>query len=351
LDQPIVLALDAMGGDRAPGMVLKGLNIARKRYPGVNYILFGDETKIMPGLKKFPKLIQKCEIRHTSQVVSSNDKPSTALRRARDSSMRRAIDSVRNGEAQGIVSAGNTGALMAIAKIVLKMVNEIDRPAIAGVFPSLRGESVTLDLGANIECNSENLVQFAIMGAAFARIVLGVKRPIVGLLNVGTEDLKGNESVKEASNILKMSEQNLPFDFFGFVEGDGIGPGTADVFVTDGFTGNIALKTAEGTAKFYSQVLKSAFRRSIFSKLGYLLAKPALTAIRKRVDPRSYNGALFVGLNGVVVKSHGGTDAKGFANAIGVAIDMIQGGFNNEIIDDLKKIKVQNSAASDTIIS
>ena len=207
MDQPLVLALDAMGGDRAPGMVLKGLNIARKRYPNVNYILFGDETKVVPGLKKFPKLIQKCEIRHTSQVVSSNDKPSTALRRARDSSMRRAIDSVRNGEAQGIVSAGNTGALMAIAKIVLKMVNEIDRPAIAGVFPSLRGESVTLDLGANIECNSENLVQFAIMGAAFARIVLGIKRPIVGLLNVGTEDLKGNESVKEASNILKMSDE------------------------------------------------------------------------------------------------------------------------------------------------
>ena len=349
MNQPLVLALDAMGGDRAPGMVLKGLNIARKRYPNVNYILFGDENKVIPGLKKFPKLIQKCEIRHTSQVISSNDKPSTALRRARDSSMRRAIDSVRDGHAQGIVSAGNTGALMAIAKIVLKMVNEIDRPAIAGVFPSLRGESVTLDLGANIECNAENLVQFAIMGAAFARIVLGIKKPIIGLLNVGTEDLKGNESVKEASNILKISEQNLPFDFFGFVEGDDIGPGTVDVFVTDGFTGNIALKTAEGTAKFYSDVLKSAFRRSIFSKLGYLLAKPALTAIKKRVDPRSYNGALFVGLNGVVVKSHGGTDAKGFANAIGVAIDMIQGGFNNEIIDDLKKIKVQSSVDSDTI--
>ncbi len=351
MDQPIVLALDAMGGDRAPGMVLKGLNIARKRYPNVRYILFGDSSKVEPALKKFPKLNQKCEVRHTSQIISANDKPSTALRRARDSSMRRAIDSVSNGEAEGIVSAGNTGALMAIAKIVLKMVDEIDRPAIAGVFPSLRGESVTLDLGANIECNSENLVQFAIMGAAFARIVLGIKKPLVGLLNVGTEDLKGNESVKDASNILKMSEQNLPFDFSGFVEGDDIGPGTVDVFVTDGFTGNIALKTAEGTAKFYSQVLKSAFRRSLFSKLGYLLAKPALSAIRKRVDPRSYNGALFVGLNGVVVKSHGGTDAKGFANAIGVAIDMIQGGFNQEIIEDLKKIKVENNSIPEIIDS
>ena len=351
MDQQLVLALDAMGGDRAPGMVLKGLNIARKRYPHVRYILFGDSNKVEPALKKFPKLNLKCEVRHTTQIISANDKPSTALRRARDSSMRRAIDSVRNGEALGIVSAGNTGALMAIAKIVLKMVNEIDRPAIAGVFPSLRGESVTLDLGANIECSSENLVQFAIMGAAFARIVLGIKKPLVGLLNVGTEDLKGNESVKEASNILKLSEQNLPFDFNGFVEGDDIGPGTVDVFVTDGFTGNIALKTAEGTAKFYSQVLKSAFRRSLFSKLGYLLAKPALTAIRKRVDPRSYNGALFVGLNGVVVKSHGGTDAKGFANAIGVAIDMIQGGFNQEIIEDLKKVKVENSSVPEVIDS
>tara|TARA_Y100000589_G_C27183401_1_gene641702 strand:+ start:2037 stop:3092 length:1056 start_codon:yes stop_codon:yes gene_type:complete len=351
LDQQLVLALDAMGGDRAPGMVIKGLNIARKRYPEVRYILFGDSDKVGTALKKFPKLSIKCEVRHTSQIISSNDKPSTALRRARDSSMRRAIDSVRNGEAQGIVSAGNTGALMAIAKIVLKMVNEIDRPAIVGVFPSLRGESVTLDLGANIECSSENLVQFAIMGAAFARIVLGIKKPLVGLLNVGTEDLKGNESVKEASNILKLSEQNLAFNFSGFVEGDDIGPGTVDVFVTDGFTGNIALKTAEGTAKFYSQVLKSAFRRSLFSKLGYLLAKPALTAIRKRVDPRSYNGALFVGLNGVVVKSHGGTDAKGFANAIGVAIDMIQGGFNQEIIEDLKKVKVENSSVPEVIDS
>ncbi|MBL41319.1 MAG: phosphate acyltransferase [Rhodospirillaceae bacterium] len=351
MDQQLVLALDAMGGDRAPGMVIKGLNIARKRYPEVRYILFGDSDKVGTALKKFPKLSIKCEVRHTSQIISSNDKPSTALRRARDSSMRRAIDSVRNGEAQGIVSAGNTGALMAIAKIVLKMVNEIDRPAIVGVFPSLRGESVTLDLGANIECSSENLVQFAIMGAAFARIVLGIKKPLVGLLNVGTEDLKGNESVKEASNILKLSEQNLAFNFSGFVEGDDIGPGTVDVFVTDGFTGNIALKTAEGTAKFYSQVLKSAFRRSLFSKLGYLLAKPALTAIRKRVDPRSYNGALFVGLNGVVVKSHGGTDAKGFANAIGVAIDMIQGGFNQEIIEDLKKVKVENSSVPEVIDS
>ncbi len=351
MDQQLVLALDAMGGDRAPGMVIKGLNIARKRYPEVRYILFGDSDKVGTALKKFPKLSIKCEVRHTSQIISSNDKPSTALRRARDSSMRRAIDSVRNGEAQGIVSAGNTGALMAIAKIVLKMVNEIDRPAIVGVFPSLRGESVTLDLGANIECSSENLVQFAIMGAAFARIVLGIKKPLVGLLNVGTEDLKGNESVKEASNILKLSEQNLAFNFSGFVEGDDIGPGTVDVFVTDGFTGNIALKTAEGTAKFYSQVLKSAFRRSLLSKLGYLLAKPALTAIRKRVDPRSYNGALFVGLNGVVVKSHGGTDAKGFANAIGVAIDMIQGGFNQEIIEDLKKVKVENSSVPEVIDS
>ncbi|MDC0073861.1 phosphate acyltransferase PlsX [Alphaproteobacteria bacterium] len=338
MTQSLVISIDAMGGDNAPGIVIKGLNIARKRYPMANFILFGDSEEIDRVIKRYPKLRQKCKINHTSQVIASDDKPSHALRRARDSSMRRAIDSVRDGEALGVVSAGNTGALMAIAKIVLKMVEGFDRPAIAGIFPSLRGQSVTLDLGANIECSIENLVQFSIMGAAFARMVLGIERPLVGLLNVGEEELKGNENVKEAAQILKYSQKTLPFDFIGFVEGDDIGPGKADVFVTDGFTGNIALKTAEGTAKFYSNVLRAAFRRSVLSKIGYLLAKPALTAIRRRVDPRSYNGALFVGLNGVVVKSHGGADAKSFANAVGVAIDMIQVGFSSQITSDLQKL-------------
>ena len=349
--QSVVLALDAMGGDRAPGMVLKGLNIARKRYPQVRFIVFGDAHRVEPAMRRYPKLRQRCEIRHTTQIIAADDKPSHALRRARDSSMRRAIDAVREGEAAGIVSAGNTGALMAIAKVVLKMVSGIDRPAIAGVFPSIRGESVTLDLGANIECTTENLVQFSIMGAAFARIVIGIRRPLVGLLNVGTEELKGNENVKEAAQILRDSEPQLPFSFSGFVEGDDIGPGTVDVFVTDGFTGNIALKTAEGTAKFYSEVLRSAFRRSVLSRLGYLLARPALKAIRRRVDPRSYNGALLVGLNGVVVKSHGGTDAMGFANAVGVAVDMIEGGFSAQIIADLRTVVMSSDAPSEAAAS
>lgn len=247
--------------------------------------------------------------------------------------MRLAIDAVRDGDAAGVISAGNTGALMAMAKFVLKTVPGIDRPAIAGFFPSMRGESVMLDLGANVDCTTENLVQFGVMGAAFARTVLGIQRPKVGLLNVGTEELKGHETVKAAAEILR--EIELPFEFSGFVEGSDFGPGTVDVFVTDGFTGNIALKTAEGTAKFYAWNLRAAFRRSLMSRLGYLLARPALLALRERLDPRSYNGALFVGLNGVVIKSHGGTDARGFASAIGVAVDMAHGKFNETLIEDL----------------
>jgi glycerol-3-phosphate acyltransferase PlsX len=322
-----------MGGDKAPGAIIKGIDIARKRYPNVHYLLFGDERRIGPILKRFSKLGGICEIRHTEELIGSEDKPSHALRRGKNSSMRLAIDAVRDGDAAGVISAGNTGALMAMAKFVLKTVPGIDRPAIAGFFPSMRGESVMLDLGANVDCTTENLVQFGVMGAAFARTVLGIQRPKVGLLNVGTEELKGHETVKAAAEILR--EIELPFEFSGFVEGSDFGPGTVDVFVTDGFTGNIALKTAEGTAKFYAWNLRAAFRRSLMSRLGYLLARPALLALRERLDPRSYNGALFVGLNGVVIKSHGGTDARGFASAIGVAVDMAHGKFNETLIEDL----------------
>jgi len=329
----ITLALDAMGGDRAPRAVLRGVDIARKRYPDVRYLLFGDEVRIAPTLKRLSKLAPLCEVYHTTEAVGSDDKPSHALRRGKETSMRLAIDSVRDGKAAGVVSAGNTGALMAMAKFVLKTVPGIDRPAIAGFFPSTRGESVMLDLGANIESTAENLAQFGVMGAAFARIVLGINKPTVGLLNVGTEELKGPETVKGAAEILRAAD--LPLEFVGFVEGNDFGPGTVDVFVTNGFTGNIALKTAEGTAKFYAWNLRMAFRRSILARLGYVLARPALLALRERLDPRTYNGALFVGLNGVVIKSHGGTDARGFASAVGVAVDMVKGRFNEHIVEDI----------------
>jgi glycerol-3-phosphate acyltransferase PlsX len=350
LTQPITIALDAMGGDKAPGIVFKGVDIARKRHPDVHFLLYGDERLLAPILKRFPKLADRCEIRHAPQVIAAEDKPSQALRRGKESSMRLAINAVRAGEAGGVVSAGNTGALLAMSKFVLKTVEGIDRPAMAGVVPTGRGESVILDLGANIECTADNLVQFAIMGTEFARSVLGVRRPKVGLVNVGTEEMKGHEDVKLAAQILREST-DLPLAFEGFVEGNDIGLGTVDVFVTDGFTGNIALKTAEGTAKFYSEMLRKAFRRSALSRVGYLLARPALQAIRKKVDPRNYNGALFVGLNGVVVKSHGGTDAIGFANAVGVAADLIRGRFNDQIVADLQTISNQGEQSSEAAVS
>jgi glycerol-3-phosphate acyltransferase PlsX len=250
--------------------------------------------------------------------------------------MRLACDAVRQGLAAGVVSAGNTGALMAIAKFVLKTLPGIDRPAIASFFPTMRGESVMLDLGANVQCDTENLVQFAVMGNVFARTVLGNLHPTIGLLNVGSEDLKGHETIREASNILRNT--SLPGDFHGFVEGDDIAKGTVDVIVTDGFTGNIALKTIEGTAKLYSEFLRQTFRSSLLAKLGYLLARPALRGLRVRTDPRRYNGAIFLGLNGIAVKSHGGADALGFANAIGVAVDMIVHGAIEKMKEDFARL-------------
>jgi glycerol-3-phosphate acyltransferase PlsX len=257
-------------------------------------------------------------------MVGAEDKPAVALRSGRSSSMRMAIDAVHDGRAAGVVSAGNTGALMAMAKFVLKTLPGVNRPAMAAFFPTLRGESLMLDLGANLVCDARNLVDFAVMGNAFARTVLGIAHPTFGILNVGSEDLKGHESLKEASAVLR--EANLPGEFAGFIEGDDIAKGTVDVIVTDGFTGNVALKAAEGTAKLVNEYMRRTFRSSFVAGLGYLLARPALRKLRERLDPRRYNGAIFLGLNGVAVKSHGGSDALAFANAVGVAIDMARYG-------------------------
>lgn len=330
------ISLDAMGGDRAPAMVIQGAEIALKRSPGVRFVIFGDESKVRPLLKAAPNVDAASELRHTAEFVSGDAKPSVALRAGRNSSMRLAIDAVRAGEADGVVSAGNTGALMAIAKFVLKTLAGIDRPAIAGFFPTLVGESVMLDLGANVECDANNLVQFAVMGDAFARTVLGVKQPSFGLLNVGSEELKGHEELRVAAAILRAGP--LAEQFQGFVEGNDITGGRTDIIVTDGFTGNVALKTAEGTARLYSEFLRGAFRSSIPAKLGYVLAKHAIQKVRDRTDPRRYNGAMFLGLNGIVVKSHGGTDGVGFANAIGVAIDMATNTINDRIRDELATV-------------
>jgi len=330
------IALDAMGGDRAPEIVVRGANIALQRHPDTHFLLFGSEAKIAPLLKRLPRLAQAATLHHTDEVVLDDAKPSVALRTARRSSMRLAIDAVAKGGADGVVSAGNTGAMMAIAKFALKTLPGIDRPAIATFYPTLRGESVMLDLGANIECDAENLVQFALMGDVFARTVLGLVQPTVGLLNVGSEDLKGNDSVRSAAARLRGG--TTPIRFHGFVEGDDITAGTVDVVVTDGFTGNVALKTAEGTAKMFSDSLRAAFHHSPLSKLGYLLARGALKKLAARIDPRRYNGAMFLGLGGIAVKSHGSTDAFGFANAIGVAVDMQVNGLLEKIRSEIVRL-------------
>ena len=338
-----------MGGDNSPNMVIAGINTALKQLPNVNYLLFGDEHQIKPILDGFPSVAAVARICHTEDVITNDLQPAVALRSGRNSSMRLAINAVANGEAAGVVSAGNTGALMAISKFVLKTLPGIDRPAIAGYLPTKRGESVLLDLGANVQCNENHLVQFAVMGEVFARNVLGLQQPSIGILNIGVEGHKGNEAIKKASQILQ--ESSLPISFYGYVEGDDIGAGTVDVVVTDGFTGNIALKTIEGTAKMYTHFLKQSLLNSFPARLGALLARPSLTKLRAHLDPRRYNGAMMLGLNGICVKSHGGTDAFGFANAIHVAVQLITEGVNEDIKKDYAKIEAvmvqeQNAVAN-----
>ena len=341
MSDTITIALDAMGGDHAPGIVLKGAEIALQRHPGVRYLLFGAQDEVRPLLAKLPSLGEAVTLFHTSEVVADDAKPSLALRAGRPSSMKLAIDAVADGRADGVVSAGNTGALMAMAKSALKMLPGIDRPAIASFFPTQRGESVMLDLGANVECDAENLVQFALMGDVFARTVLGLVEPTVGLLNIGAEDLKGNDAVRAASARLRLAM--TPTQFYGFIEGDDIAAGTVDVVVTDGFTGNIAVKTAEGTIKLFSEFLEAAFRHSLLARIGYLFARGALKKLQMRCDPRRYNGAMFLGLGGIAVKSHGSTDAFGFANAISVAIDMNVNGFLDKIRVELERLNEARS--------
>ncbi len=333
---PVVIALDAMGGDRAPHIVVRGAELARERFPQVEFLMFGDEKQIAPLLDKYEGLKGVTTLRHCEGVILNEDKPSTALRGGRDSSMRHAIDAVSAGEAGAVISAGNTGALMAIAKFVLKTLPGIDRPAICGFFPTARGEAAMLDLGANVQCNTKNLVQFAVMGEVFARTVLGLERPIIGLLNVGVEDMKGVDEVREAAAILRTTD--LPIEFKGFIEGDDIAAGTVDVVVTDGFTGNVALKTAEGIVRLYAGFLREAFQGDFISKLGYLLAKRQIEKLRERIDPRQYNGAMLLGLNGIVVKSHGGADALGFSNAIGVGVEMALHGFTEKMTQDFASL-------------
>ena len=336
------LAIDAMGGDAAPEVVLDGLELAAERHPGARFLLVGDEARVGGALALRKRAAKVCSLRHAPEVISGDLKPTAALR-MRGSSMRLAIDAVAAGEAAGIVSAGNTGALMALAKIVIKTMPEIDRPALAAIGPSARGDVVLLDLGANVQCDARNLVEFAIMGDAFARVALGLTMPSIGLLNVGSEELKGDDRVRAAAEILR--DSHVGAQFRGFIEGHDITAGTVDVVVTDGFTGNVALKTGEGALKLMRDLLRQVFTSSVPARLGYLLARPALDRLREWMDPRRYNGAILLGLNGVVVKSHGGTDALGFAHAVDVAMDMVTHGYNDRIRDGFDRLAGRNRLA------
>ena len=331
------IALDAMGGDHGPSVVLPGADISLTRHPDIEFRLYGDRAVVEPIVEGLPRLKSNAKLVHTDVSIRMGDKPSQALRRGRwKSSMWLAIDAVKKGEADVSISAGNTGALMAMARFNLKTIKGIERPAIAALWPTLKGESVVLDVGASIGADEEHLINLAAMGSAMARVLFDIERPTVGLLNVGVEEIKGLEAVREAGQRLR--EGNFPyFDYIGFVEGDDIGKGAADVVVTEGFAGNIALKTAEGTARQFAQYLKDAMARTLAARLGYLLARHAFRTLREKMDPRKANGGVFLGLNGIVIKSHGGTDAEGFAAAVDMGYDMFRYGLLGKIGESMAR--------------
>ena len=340
MSESVTISIDAMGGDHGPPVVVEGVSLALDRLSGrrVRFLLHGDEARIGAELARRPGARAACEVRHTDLVVAGDEKPATALRRGKGTSLWNAIEAVKAGEADAAVSAGNTGALMAVSKMILRMAGGLDRPAIVASWPTMRGVSAVLDVGANIASDAAQLVEFAIMGEAFYCAVHGGAdcRPSVGLLNVGSEDVKGHEEVREAHRLLR--EAGLELDYYGFVEGNDIAKGTVDVVVTDGFTGNIALKTAEGMARFFSTALRETLTSSPMAKAGALIASGALKAMRARLDPSSVNGGPLLGLNGVVVKSHGGADARGFANAIKVAADLAASDYAEHIARNMERL-------------
>jgi phosphate acyltransferase len=337
------IAIDAMGGDTGPAVMVAGAALAFERRDDLSFLLFGDEPSLRPELARHPALAAVSEVVHCDDVISGDDKPSQAIRRAKTSSMGLAIAAVKEGDAQAAVSGGNTGALMAMAKLALRTMPGIHRPALAALLPTLGdNDLVMLDLGANTDCDAGNLVQFAVMGAAYARVVLELDAPRVQLLNIGTEQLKGTDELKEAAAILRGSE-HLHMRFDGFIEGDKLSRGDVDVVVTDGFSGNIALKSLEGTARFVTDLLKRAFTSSLRSKIGFLISRPATELLRHHLDPNNHNGAVFLGLNGLVVKSHGSATDKGVANAIRVAARMVREDITRKIAEDLANVSAKTA--------
>ena len=337
MPQKVRIALDAMGGDVGAAVVIPGAAISLTRHPDTEFLLFGDRGSIDAQLAKHPALKAVSSVIHTDVAVSMHDKPSQALRRGRKtSSMWLAIEAVKKGEADVAVSAGNTGALMAMARFCLRTLPGVDSPAIAAVWPTVRGDSVVLDLGATIGGDAQHLVTLALLGSAMASVLFDLTKPTVGLLNIGVEEIKGREEIREAAELLRA--MNLPqLEYIGFVEGDGIGRGAADVIVAEGFSGNIALKAAEGTARQISEFLREALSGRFLSRIGYVLARPAFRALRDKLDPNKSNGGVLLGLNGVVVKSHGGTDADGFAYAVDVGYEMARYDLLNKINQMLKR--------------
>jgi phosphate acyltransferase len=330
----VTIALDAMGGDHGPSVVIPAAAIVSIRHPEARFILIGDAARVEPELKANPALAAKTQLIHTDVAVAMDAKPSQALRKGRwKSSMWLALEAVRDGRADAAVSAGNTGALMAMAKFCLKTIAGIDRPAIAAIWPTIESECIVLDVGANVGADARQLVEFAMMGSALARALFGLEKPSVGFLNIGVEEVKGVDEIRKAAALLK--DAPLPLRYHGFVEGDDIGRGVVDVVVTDGFTGNIALKTAEGTAKQIGEYLRAAMGRSLLARMGAVLAQGAFRALKEKMDPRQLNGGIFLGLNGIVVKSHGGTDATGFACAVDLACDMASNGVVKNLAGDI----------------
>ena len=344
MSEPITIALDVMGGDHGPEVVIPAAARAAREDKGIHFRFYGVQEKMEPYLASFRNMSDRYTVIHTDVVIDNHIKPSQALRSGKQSSMRLAIEAVQGGQADCVVSAGNTGALMATAKLVLKCLPGIQRPAIASIFPTLKGSSIVLDLGANIHCNAEHLVQFSVLGAVYARVSMGIDKPTVGLLNIGSEDMKGHESLRSAGSIL--SAVPFPGRYQGFVEGNDIAYGTTDVVVTDGFTGNIALKTAEGVGKLIGQLLREEFKSSPFAAFGYIFCSKALGRVKKRIDPRQYNGGLFLGLNGVCVKSHGSADVLSFSKAIHVAADMVKNRFNDRVRSEIEELAGQETFVS-----
>ena len=341
------IAIDAMGGDVGPRVMVAGAALARHRHEGFQFLLVGDESQIREALKDHPNLAAASEILHADDVVSADAKPSQALRGSKKTSMGLAVNAVKTGDVSAAVSAGNTGALMAISKLALRTMPGIDRPALAALLPTMKDTDVVmLDLGANAECDSRNLVQFSVMGAAYSRIMHGFEKPSVKLLNIGTEDAKGTGTLQEAAQALR-GASGLSLDFQGFTEADKISTGEVDVIVTDGFSGNVALKALEGTARFVTDLLKRSFRSSLRSKFGFLISRPATEMLRGHLDPNNHNGAVFLGLNGVVVKSHGSADEKGVANAVEVAARLVEDSILERISEEISKIA--DAALAETI--